>query len=48
MINSCIVAGIVVLYNPVIGEVLENINSYIDDLDFLYCIDNSAAKCAFL
>lgn len=41
MINSCIVAGIVVLYNPVIGEVLENINSYIDDLDFLYCIDNS-------
>ncbi len=41
MQNKELVAGIVVLYNPNIEEIFENINSYIDDLDCLYCIDNS-------
>lgn len=33
-------AGVVVLYNPD-SSVLDNINTYIDDLDVLYAIDNS-------
>lgn len=36
--------GVIVLYNPNIEEVLENIASYIDDLDELICIDNSDKK----
>ena len=41
MQNKELVAGIVVLYNPDIEEIFENINTYIDYLDCLYCIDNS-------
>lgn len=33
--------GVVVLYNPNITEVMDNINSYINYLDRLYMIDNS-------
>ena len=33
-------AGVVVLYNPDI-DIYNNINSYIDDLDIIYIIDNS-------
>lgn len=33
--------GVVVLYNPNISEVINNINSYIEELDKLYMIDNS-------
>lgn len=33
--------GVVVLYNPNISELIENIGSYIDELDYLICIDNS-------
>lgn len=33
--------GVIVLYNPNIEELAENIASYIDDLDELICIDNS-------
>ncbi len=35
-------AGVIVLYNPVIQDIKDNINSYIDDLNVLYCIDNSS------
>lgn len=41
MDKSNSLVGIVVLYNPEINEVIENIYSYIDSLDRLYCIDNS-------
>ena len=34
-------AGVVVVYNPGDG-VLNSINSYIDDLDILYVVDNSS------
>lgn len=34
------IAGCVVLYNPN-EEVIDNINSYLSDISFLYCIDNS-------
>lgn len=36
-------AGVVVLYNPD-NEVLENINSYVNDLKVLYVVDNSLSK----
>lgn len=42
------VAGIIVLYNPNEREVLENINSYIDEVNVLYCIDNSSRSNNFL
>lgn len=35
-------AGVVVLYNPD-QKVINNINSYIDELDALYLVDNSSA-----
>lgn len=35
------IAGIIVLYNPNVEETVENINSYIDEIDVLYCMDNS-------
>ena len=35
-------AGVVVLYNPD-QKVINNINSYIDELDTLYLVDNSSA-----
>ena len=35
-------AGVVVLYNPD-QKVLDNISSYIDELDVLYLVDNSNA-----
>ncbi|APP03580.1 glycosyltransferase [Lactobacillus delbrueckii] len=34
-------AGVVVLYNPIESEVLQNIKSYVNELDVIYCIDNS-------
>lgn len=34
-------AGVVVLYNPD-QKVLDNISSYIDELDVLYLVDNSS------
>ena len=37
------VAGVVVLYNPD-DDYVDNINSYIDDIDLLYVIDNSKDK----
>lgn len=37
------VAGAVVLYNPTDEDIL-NINSYIDDIDLLYVMDNSKEK----
>jgi len=37
------VAGVVVLYNPD-DDYIDNINSYIDDIDILYVIDNSDNK----
>ena len=37
------VAGVVVLYNPT-DEDISNINSYIDDIDILYVMDNSNTK----
>ena len=40
-------AGVVVVYNPGDG-VLKSINSYIDDLDILYVIDNSSFNNAKL
>lgn len=33
--------GVVVLYNPIIEELRNSINTYIDNLDRLICIDNS-------
>lgn len=38
--NKVLVAGVVVLYNPT-NEDINNINSYIDDIDVLYVMDNS-------
>ncbi len=38
--NKVLVAGVVVLYNPT-NEDINNINSYIDDIDILYVMDNS-------
>ena len=35
------VGGVVVLYKPIIEETLSNIQTYLDDLDILFCIDNS-------
>ena len=37
-------AGVVVLYNPDKMDVLNNINTYINHLDKLYLIDNSATN----
>lgn len=37
------VAGVVVLYNPE-DAVLANVNSYIDEIDLLYIVDNSDKK----
>ena len=37
------IAGVVVLYNPDV-DYISNINSYINDLDLLYVIDNSNKK----
>ena len=37
------IAGIVTLYNPT-DEDLANINTYIDDIDVLYIIDNTEGK----
>lgn len=36
--------GVVVLYNPNIKELSDNIKSYINDLDALICVDNSDYK----
>lgn len=36
-------AGVVVLYNPD-DSVEENINSYVNQLDILYAVDNSERK----
>lgn len=33
-------AGVVILYHPD-ENIVENINSYITDIDFLYIVDNS-------
>lgn len=41
--KSIKVAGVVVLYNPT-DEDLSNIDSYIDDIDILYVMDNSSNK----
>ncbi len=30
-------AGVVVLYNPIESEVLQNIKSYVNELDVIYC-----------
>lgn len=35
-----LIAGIIVLYNPT-EEVFENIQSYINDIDALYILDNT-------
>ena len=40
------VSGVVVLYNPE-DDYINNINSYLDDLDLLYVIDNSDNKHDF-
>lgn len=43
MMGECMLikhAAIVVWFNPD-SEVIENLNSYIDDVDVVYCIDNS-------
>ena len=37
------VAGVVVLYHPD-ESVLENIKTYIDDIDLLFAVDNSDKK----
>lgn len=37
------IAGVVVLYNPT-DEDISNIDSYIDDIDILYVMDNSSKK----
>ena len=37
------IAGAVVLYEPT-DEDISNINSYIDDLDILYVMDNSSKR----
>ena len=37
------IAGVVVLYNPE-EDYINNINSYIEDIDLLYVIDNSSKK----
>lgn len=36
-------AGVVTLYNPTDKDI-ENINTYIDDIDTLYVIDNTEGK----
>jgi len=41
------VAGVVVLYNPE-DAILDNVNSYIDEIDLLYVVDNSDIKSAAL
>ena len=41
--NKLKIAGVVVLYNPD-DTYVDNINSYIDDIDLLYVIDNSDKK----
>ncbi|MFH1838513.1 MAG: glycosyltransferase family 2 protein [Candidatus Kuenenbacteria bacterium] len=41
--NKIKIAGVVVLYNPTLN-VIDNINSYIDDLEILFVIDNSDEK----
>ena len=38
--KKVLVAGAVVLYNPT-DEDIKNIDSYIDDIDILYVMDNS-------
>ena len=38
---NIITVGVVVLYNPVIEEVINSINTYIESIDKLICIDNS-------
>lgn len=40
IIHNCHIAGMVILYNPD-RNVIENIRSYIEDIDHLYVIDNS-------
>ena len=35
------IAGVVVLYNQSILELIKNISTYIDELDILYVFDNS-------
>lgn len=42
-----LVAGVVVLYNPKL-DVIENIDSYLNQIDFLYIIDNSEKKSNFI
>ena len=39
-------AGVVVLYNPD-DNYIDNINSYINDIDLLYIIDNSEKRIKF-
>ena len=41
--KSVKVAGVVVLYNPT-NEDISNIDSYINDIDLLYVMDNSGNK----
>lgn len=41
-------AGVVVAYNPIEDEILNNINSYIKDIDKLYIIDNSNKDNSFM
>lgn len=41
------IAGVVVLYNPS-NEVLENINSYVSELDCLFVIDNSVKNNQYI
>lgn len=38
------IAGCVVWYNPIEADAIQNINSYISELDCLYIIDNSEQK----
>ena len=34
-------AGVVTLYHPVIEDIINNIQSYLDELDILYVLDKS-------
>jgi len=37
------IAGVIVLYNPN-EEVIDNIKSYLEDIEILYAVDNSETK----
>ncbi|PQL95492.1 glycosyltransferase [Apibacter adventoris] len=38
---SISICGVVILYNPNIDKVIQNISSYLDEIELLYVIDNS-------